>query len=137
MARKRIDLFLDLTKKDERLVLRTIEMLKAKRNFSSVVRDGIMIVNELRQGKVDLLLKLYPWVADAIRPPTQPIPVSSDLERQIADLKQTILQQGNIGVPATGYPMMKQIGAPPVVTAKNVPAADAGTIADNFLAFIQ
>ncbi|MEO8611659.1 MAG: hypothetical protein ABI690_27415 [Chloroflexota bacterium] len=137
MARKRIDLFLDLKKKDERLVLRTIENLKAKRYFSSVVRDGIMIVNELRQGKVDLLLKLYPWVADAIRPPAHPIPVSSDLEGQIADLKQIILQQGNIGVPPVGYPVMKQIGAPPVVTPKTAPAADAGAIADNFLAFIQ
>src|SRR5688572_12565305 len=108
MARFRFSFWLDCKKDDELMVAETIDGLKRQRNFSGVVRDGIMIVNELRQGKVDLLLKLYPWVADAIQPQI-PVAVNEvDLHSQIEDLKQIILKQGTITSQPPTYPVVKQ-----------------------------
>jgi hypothetical protein len=107
MARFRFSFWLDGKKDDELLVAEVIDDLKKQRNFSAVVRDGIMIVNELRLGKVDLLLKLYPWVADAIRPPMPVTLDEGDLRRQIDDLKQIVLQQGGVSVPSVEQATMK------------------------------
>jgi hypothetical protein len=59
------------------------------------------------------------------------------LERQIADLKRIMLEQGSINQAPAHYPMLKPSIAPPVVAPKSAPVADAGAIADDFLAFIQ
>jgi hypothetical protein len=136
MARFRFSFWLDCKKDDELVVAETIDGLKRQRNFSGVVRDGIMIVNELRQGKVDLLLKLYPWVADAIQPQI-PVAVNEvDLRSQIEDLKQIILKQGAITAPPN-YSMLKQPASAPVATVTSASLADASTISDNFLACFQ
>lgn len=138
MARYKFNFWLDCDKDDELLVAEQVNELKRKRSFSSVLRDGIMIVSELRQGKVDLLLKLYPFVADMIRQATPPpAPDNSDIERQIAELKRIIMEQGGITAPPANYPVMKSPTAPPVAAVQAAQAADASTISDNFLAFIQ
>lgn len=141
MARYKFNFWLDANKDDELIVAERIDELKRKRSFASVLRDGIMIVSELRDGKVDLLLKLYPWVADAARPLAAPpqTPSTGDLERQIADLKQMILQQQGsaIKAPPADYPLMKSPAVAPVAVAAKPVKADAAQIADDFLAFIQ
>jgi hypothetical protein len=137
MARYRFDFWLNADKDDELIVAEKVDELKRKRSFSSVLRDGIMIVSELRDGKTDLLFKLYPWVAEAVKQSAPSAPDNGDLERQIADLKRIILQQGGIAAPPSDYPVMKPPAAPPKVETKAAPVADASTIADNFLMFIQ
>lgn len=141
MARYKIQFWLNSEKIDELNVADTVAELKQRRSFSAVVRDGIMIVKELREGRVDLLLTLYPWVKDAIAdmlPPPTP-PENSNLERQIADLKSIILAQGGIGAPPPNYPSMKHSGGvlPAAAVAKAAAPMDADTIASDFLAFIQ
>lgn len=145
MARYKIQFWLNSEKIDELNVADTVAELKQRRSFSAVVRDGIMIVKELREGRVDLLLKLFPFVKDAILelfPPTQPPPTDeiTELKRMIERL---IEQQGR-ALPDTRdhYPLLipagtKPASAPPVIAPKAAPLADAGAIADNFLAFIQ
>ncbi|MEO8613066.1 MAG: hypothetical protein ABI690_34555 [Chloroflexota bacterium] len=133
--RLRFPFWLDMKKPEEAILADQIEILKNQRSFAPTVRDGIRLIVDLRAGQLVVLFELFPWIAEALEPPAQPH--NSDLERQIADLKQIILQQGSMGVPPAGYGMMKQIGAPPMVTTKTTPAADAGAIADSFLAFIQ
>lgn len=110
MARHRFNFWLDFSKDDELLVAETIDELKVKRSFASVVRDGIMIVNELRQGRVDLLLKLYPFVADAIRPTAPPVdPDRGDLERLIEKaVHNSVSNIIQLPAPPVDYPVMKQ-----------------------------
>ena len=113
MGRKRYRLqfkfWIDTSQPDGELVADTIELLKNDRAFTRAVRDGIMIVSELRQGRVDLLLKLYPWLADALRATPAANPSSggdddSDLKASIQRLEQLFLQQnsGPIMAPASG-----------------------------------
>jgi hypothetical protein len=98
MARYRFNFWLDGNKDDELIVAEKVDELKRKRSFSSVLRDGIMIVSELREGRADLLFKLYPWVADMVKP-SAPVAATDtgDLERQIDELKRIILGQGSTG----------------------------------------
>lgn len=64
--RIRYDFWLETDKPDHLQVAETIGQLKAERTFASVVRDGIMLVSRLRVGDIDLLLRLFPWVEQAI-----------------------------------------------------------------------
>lgn len=109
MARYKIQFWLNSQKPDELTVADTVAELKLQRSFSAVVRDGIMIVNELRQGKIDLLLKLYPWVADKINelappppPPTPPIdmtPIYEEFRRFVAEQGRAIPDSRDNGFP--------------------------------------
>lgn len=143
MARKRIDFFLDMVKKDDRVVSRIIKNLKKERAFSQAVKDGIMVINELRQGKIDLLLKLHPWIVDKIHQQFPPPAPSND--ELIEQFRQMLEQQGR-ALPDTrdgGFPAMmpaNQAAKPalpaPVIKQAAV-AASADEISSNFLAFIQ
>lgn len=69
IPRKRMTMWLRLDKRDEvELLYDIIPELKKRQQFSSAVRDGIRLVWELRQGKTDTLLKLFPFVATAFQP---------------------------------------------------------------------
>lgn len=145
MARFKFNFWLNGSKDDELLVAETVDELKRNRSFSAVVRDGIMIVNELRQGKIDLLVKLYPFVMDAIAaliPPPEPPPMSDNADL-IEQFRRMLEQQGR-ALPDTRdhFPLLIPAGTkpatlPPIVAAKAAAPPDAGAIADNFLAFIQ
>lgn len=146
MARFKFNFWLNGSKDDELLVAETVDELKRNRSFSATVRDGIMIVNELRQGRVDLLLRLYPFVKDAILelfPPPQPPPTDdiTDLKRMI---QQFMEQQQGRGIPDTrdlNLPLFKAIGgglpAAPVAKVVDAKPMSADEIADNFMAFLQ
>jgi hypothetical protein len=77
MNRKRIDIWLDMEKNDERLLLEVIEFLKKQRRFVSTVRDGIRLMVDLRAGNLNVLYELFPWT----QIPLHPIPpgVADDL----------------------------------------------------------
>lgn len=146
MARYKIQFWLNSEKIDELNVADTVAELKQRRSFSAVVRDGIMIVKELKEGKIDLLLSLYPWVKDAILdmfPPPQPPPTDdiTDLKRMF---QQFMEQQQGRGIPDTrdlNLPLFKAIGgtlpAAPVAKVVDAKPMSADEIADNFMAFLQ
>ena len=54
--------WLDMEKPEEELIADKIEHLKNERSFTSVIRDGIRLVCDLREGKLDVLFELFPWV---------------------------------------------------------------------------
>lgn len=54
--------WLDINKTDEEAIADKIETLKTKRAFSKTIRDGIRLVCDLRNGKLDVLFELFPWV---------------------------------------------------------------------------
>ncbi len=68
MDRKRFRIrfvfWLDLQKQDENQIAEQIEVLKQERSFAKVVRDGIRLVCDLKAGRTDVLLELFPWVTE-------------------------------------------------------------------------
>lgn len=68
IPRKRIEAWLRLDKPEECDLLDTIiPELKAQRAYSAAIRDGLRIMWELRQGKTDHLLKLFPFLREALQ----------------------------------------------------------------------
>jgi len=137
--RKQFKFFLYRDKDDESRLIEFIEYCKSTRHMARVIRDGIRLMWSLGEGKTDVLYELFPWLQQQMKPtPSTHTSDNSDLERQIADLKRIILQQGGISLPElpANYPLMKAPAAP-IVAAKVAPIPDASAIADNFLNFIQ
>lgn len=118
MARYRRDFWLDTGKDEELLLLETIDELKQQRRFTSVLRDGIRLVVDLRAGRLDVLFELFPWVLEKMQRGTSGGD-GGELERRLDELQRLIMAQSNIPAPPPGYPMMKS-GAP---KALNVPNA--------------
>ncbi len=97
--RLRFSFWLDLHKSDEAALAETIDALKQNRTFASTIRDGIRLIADLRAGRIDVLLELFPWVKEAL----QPAPATSAdqrLQEQIERLENLLLAQGNVPSPA-------------------------------------
>lgn len=100
-------LFLD--KDEESRLVEFINYCKTKRSFARVVRDGIRLMWSLGEGDTTVLFELFPGLHAHLQPvQTAPTPPdTSHLERQIADLKRLIMEQGAISAPPKDYPQMK------------------------------
>lgn len=117
--RLRYSFWINVLNPMEELVADEIERLKNKRAFASAVRDGIMLISELREGKIDLLLKLFPWIRDCFTPP----PTDMDaMKEELSFLKALVLAQANRPVQPAGQ------GAPRSLTAAPAPADDDDTL---------
>ena len=134
--RKEIKMWLYRDKDDENRLIDFVQYCKQTRQFARMLRNGIRLMWSLGEGDTSILYELFPWTRPqaALLPP---MPDTANLERQIADLKRIMLEQGTAKTPYTTYPMLQSNIAAPAVTLKTAPIADASTIADNFLEFIQ
>jgi hypothetical protein len=145
--RLKYEFWLEPGKPDHDIVADRIEVLKNDRLFASVIREGIMIISELRQGRVDLLLSLFPWIKEEIQKQSlSPHVVSEglDLKRELAELKQLIYERSD-ATPSLVVPI--QNGPNSLVTAGPKPfrhsddevivpikkVKSSGTSAQNFL----
>ena len=142
MARKRFEFWLNDQRQEDWLIYELIGKLKkptrGQGQFTCAIREGLRLWVSLRDHKIDVLLELFPWVSDAIRQ-AQPMTDDNKLQREIADLKRLILQQGSISAPPKDYPKMKPSVMPtlPVAEIKQATAVSADAIADNFLSMFQ
>jgi hypothetical protein len=121
---------------EDKRLMEFISFCKNTQQFARMVRNGLRLMWSLGEGETFVLYELFPWT----RPQAalqSPAPDTETLERQIADLKRIMLEQGTGKASHTSHPMLQSGGTPPTITFKNAPAADAGAIADDFLAFIQ
>ena len=64
--RVRVEFWLDLNKDGEAALAEDIAELKGDRAFAPTLRDGLRLVGDLRQGRLDELHRLFPWVIDRI-----------------------------------------------------------------------
>lgn len=115
--RLRFPFWLDLLKPDEAALAETIDTLKSQRAFASSIRDGLRLIVDLRAGRLDVLLELFPWVAQKLS--TAGSAGNGDLERRLDELQRLIMVQGSIAAPPPDYPVMKPVGGPKPL---NVPA---------------
>jgi hypothetical protein len=58
--------WLDMMKPEEEALADMIEKMKSARSYASAVRDGLRLINDLRQGNVTVLLELFPFVKTAL-----------------------------------------------------------------------
>ena len=106
--RKTINFQLDLNKPDEQAIAQHIQELKRERGYSKAIRDGIRLIVDLRNGRLDVLYELFPWVLQQTASQTESLPVEAlekvasntenALRRHIEQLENLILQQGAIPV---------------------------------------
>ncbi len=127
--------WLDLKKDNEDWLDEQIKHLKKSRKFTVILRDALRLILDLKAGRTDVLFELFPWVRET---------TSANLEKnneielkvELRHLQQLILERHDLPSSGSKYLAMKQ-GAVPIIETKSAPVADAGAIADNFLAFIQ
>lgn len=144
--RKRMGFWIDYGKDDELIVAETINALKKQRKYQRAIFQGIQLIASLWEGRVDVLLTMFPWVADVICQNAAPKGDIDELKERLARmeklLQQRQIQQGYIEPPPANYPQSKPAGytpaiPPPVAAITTAKAASADEIADNFLAFLQ
>lgn len=87
--------WLDVNKPDEAELAETISYLKEQRSFAATIRDGIRLVCDLRAGRLDVLLELFPWMAKELSASHPSDSSTSKLERQLERLEQMMLYQGS------------------------------------------
>lgn len=85
--------WLDVTKPEEGRIADKIEILKNERTFSQVIRDGIRLMWDLKQGKTDVLFELFPWVQSGIAPQPTNSSTSPKLASQLKRIEQLLLEQ--------------------------------------------
>ena len=149
--RKRLGFWLDYGKDDELLVAETIDALKKQRKYQRAIFQGIQLIASLWEGRVDVLLTMFPWVADTICQNAPPNNDIEDMKAQLARMETLLKQQQlrpiqsdpTLPQPPPGYPAMKPAGYAPAIAAPVAVVAaaaipDASEIADNFLnCFLQ
>lgn len=137
-TRKQITFLLDLAVGRDKETLEIISDMKSKRTFRGSVIMGIRMVHELRQGRVDTLLKEFPQVVEWLQVKFNP-PPDGDLRDEIRELKRMMLEQGgNTIQPQTLIMKSVTPSAPaPVAEVKAAKAVSAEDIADNFLSMFQ
>ena len=98
--RLRFTFWLDLLKpeKNHYSPIRS-NIFKNDRSFAGTIRDGIRLICDLRQGKLDVLFELFPWVRaefmeyiQSIQP--QKSPAELDLQQQLERLEQLLSSRG-------------------------------------------
>ncbi len=134
--RKEIKMWLYRDKANESQLIDFVQYCKQTRQLAKMLRNGIRLMWSLGEGDTAVLYELFPWLQTQ-NTLTKSTSDTENLERQIADLKRIILEQGGIKTPTSNYPLLKPSNTPPVVAPKSAPMADAGAIADNFLACFQ
>jgi hypothetical protein len=130
--RLRFTFWLDLLKPDEVVIAEQIEQLKSDRTFATTIRDGIRLICDLRAGRTDVLLELFPFVVERLKTPEAETRLQAHLDR----LEALLVSQGNvrIGIASEALPTKKPKPTEPLVTiAKESAKVTADTIAKNFL----
>ena len=86
--RLRFTFWLDLFKSDERELADHIEELKEKRQFAPSIREGLRLLWSLREKRVDVLEKLFPWIADHYHAQYAESIANTEFARLIAGFQQ-------------------------------------------------
>lgn len=95
--------WLDITKPGEDWLDEQIHQLKATRQFTTLLRDGLRLILDLRAGKLEVLFELFPWVQARLN--AEQGGATSDLQAKLDHLETLLLAQGSSHV-------MQPIGGP-------------------------
>lgn len=88
--------WLNIAKPAEEAIADKIEILKNERLFSQTIRDGVRLICNLRDGKLDVLFELFPWVKaefmEYIRE-VQPVPAEESRGNDSPEASTPVTQQ--------------------------------------------
>jgi hypothetical protein len=140
-SRKMVKFWLDMKHADQQEISVIVEDLRQRRQLARTIRDGIRLVCDLRAGKIDVLMELFPWVKDALQP-DRVISTENRLQEQIARLEGLLLAQGNVPIQLPGtVPLPKTAvqATPKALIEQNRlgSKASAETVAKNFLSSMK
>lgn len=86
--KKRFEFWLDYDKPEQLAIAEKIEAMKERRQFAPNVRNGLLLVEDLRAGNVEVLLQLFPDIREKLSVPPPPSPEVSQNNRLAAVLEQ-------------------------------------------------
>jgi hypothetical protein len=88
---------------EDKRLMEFIQFCKTTQQFARMVRNGLRLMWSLGEGDTSVLHELFPWTKTQ---PTLPAPAADTekLERQIADLKRIMLEQGSLLALGEGAP---------------------------------
>jgi hypothetical protein len=111
--REKFTFWLNLLDEREFAIAELISELKRERKFASTIRDGIRLICDLRQGRVDVLFELFPWVKSEFIAGVQPHETAGEkaLKEQLKRIEQQLLQQGHtpVQLPASTGPTAMRV----------------------------
>lgn len=68
--------WLDVIRPEEDQLAEYVNDLKEKRSFAQTIREALHLIRDLRQGRVEVLLRLFPWIEDHFaKPISAPAPM--------------------------------------------------------------
>ena len=96
--------WLNTNNSEEEKLAEQIKSLKRKRSFSKTVRDGIRLICSLRDGRLDVLQQLFPWVWDQItlevqanQPKSEESPSRHVIHTQLQRLEEILRHVDKLG----------------------------------------
>ena len=95
--RMRFVFWLNLANPIELYIAEILENSRTQRQLTGIIRDGVRLIFDLRQGKTEVLFELFPWVKAALSETEKPA-TNTTIQHQLERLEQLILQQGAIPV---------------------------------------
>lgn len=135
--RIRYSFWLDVLKPDEREIDDYIADLKRGRKFAQTIREGLKLVATLREGRVDLLESLFPFIREHYRKEfEQPRDSDANLEfarimREHAEIIASLKANPSRAEPS-GFEYAEQLAADVNIFAGGSVAVDPGEARDNF-----
>lgn len=126
--------WLDVERQEEEALAEYVHELKEKRMFASTIRDALRLIWDLRNGNLDILFILFPWVYSTIYAqakadleantvvPEQPI---GAIQEQLQRLESLMLAAGNVPY----IPMPKPDSLPEFEITESATAAEDTTAA--------
>ena len=72
--RQRFKFWMRTDLETESHIIRVLDNAKSRRKFTATIRDGVRLVHDLQNGRVDVLLELFPWVMTLVEQKTAPTP---------------------------------------------------------------
>lgn len=111
--------WLDITKPGEDWLDEQIHELKQTRKFTTLLRDALRLILDLRAGRLDVLFELFPWVRAEFLDHIQPVQSGAEIEmqRRLERMESLLLAQGNTPISSNsgvGKSLLKGPVAPPV-----------------------
>ncbi|MBZ0320110.1 MAG: hypothetical protein K8L91_27100 [Anaerolineae bacterium] len=104
--------WLDMNQPDDVALADKIAELKAQRKFAKTIRDGIRLIEDLRAGRLDVLLALFPWVTDHLKSPLY----GNELAAALEQFQQVVIN--GLGNTAS-FPQLNEFSVPEAKTIFN------------------
>lgn len=134
--------WLDVAKDDEDTLDATIHELKRKRTFTKTIRDGLRLICDLHQGRLDVLFELFPWVRAEFLSGMQPQETAGEraLREQLERIERQLIGRGSVQSSVQEralVPVTEQIdAAPSVFVDSGIPEVSAQQARQTFSASI-